>query len=114
MKNKALEAFRESIEVKQAFVEQYASMIGEVASMIAAAFNAGGKLIIFGNGGSSTDASHIVAEFVGRFKRERPGLPAISLNTDMAVICLRHQLGPTLQASNIYTLLCNFGVFFST
>ena len=86
MKNKALEAFRESIEVKQAFVEQYASMIGAVASMIAAAFNAGGKLIIFGNGGSSTDASHIVAEFVGRFKRERPGLPAISLNTDMAVM----------------------------
>ena len=86
MKNKALEAFRESIEVKQAFVDQYASMIGEVASMIAAAFNAGGKLIIFGNGGSSTDASHIVAEFVGRFKRERPGLPAISLNTDMAVM----------------------------
>ena len=39
-----------------------------------------------GNGGSSTDASHIAAEFINRFKRERPGLPAIALNTDMAVI----------------------------
>ncbi|MFA4958255.1 MAG: SIS domain-containing protein, partial [Candidatus Methanoperedens sp.] len=53
---------------------------------IANAFNEGKKLILFGNGGSSTDASHIAAEFVNRFKRERPGLPAIALNTDMAVI----------------------------
>jgi len=86
MQKNVLSAFHESIEVKRTFVEEYAEMASEVASMIAAAFSEGGKLIIFGNGGSSTDASHIAAEFVGRFMRERPGLPAIALNTDMAVM----------------------------
>jgi D-sedoheptulose 7-phosphate isomerase len=61
-------------------------MIAEVARAIAATFNDGNKILLFGNGGSSTDASHIAAEFINRFKRERPGLPAIALNTDMAVI----------------------------
>ena len=57
-----------------------------MSKAIADTFNDGKKLILFGNGGSSTDASHIAAEFVNRFKKERPGLPAIALNTDMAVI----------------------------
>ncbi len=86
MQEKVIKAFAESVDVKNRFVQQYADMVSEVATMIASTFSAGGKIIIFGNGGSSTDASHIAAEFVGRFKRERPGLPAISLNTDMAVI----------------------------
>jgi D-sedoheptulose 7-phosphate isomerase len=86
MQEKVLSAFQESMEVKKLFSEKYSEMVSEVASLIASAFSAGGKLIIFGNGGSSTDASHIAAEFVGRFMRERPGLPAIALNTDMAVI----------------------------
>lgn len=86
MQEKAQKAFEESIEVKREFAEGYSAMVAEVAGMVAAAFSAGGKLIIFGNGGSSTDASHIAAEFVGRFRRERPGLPAISLNTDMAAM----------------------------
>ena len=86
MKDKVLDAFQQSIEVKKLFAEEYAELISEAASMIASAFSAGGKLIIFGNGGSATDASHIAAEFVGRYKRERPGLPAIALNTDVAVL----------------------------
>ena len=49
-------------------------------------FNRGNKLILFGNGGSAADAAHIAAEFVNRFKKERPGLPAIALNTDVAVL----------------------------
>jgi D-sedoheptulose 7-phosphate isomerase len=43
-------------------------------------------VLLFGNGGSSTDASHIAAEFVGRYHRERRPLPAIALATDMAAI----------------------------
>ena len=57
-----------------------------MSKAIADTFNDGRKLILFGNGGSSTDASHIAAEFVNRFKKERPSLPALALNTDMAVI----------------------------
>jgi len=86
MKDKILKEFTESISVKEKFVQGHLETIIEAAKAIAATFNEGNKLILFGNGGSSTDASHIAAEFVNRFKRERPGLPAISLNTDMAVI----------------------------
>src|SRR5271169_1192650 len=86
MKEKILKEFQESIAVKEAFVEGHLDMIEEVAKAVAATFNDGNKILLFGNGGSSTDASHIAAEFVNRFKRERPGLPAIALNTDMAVI----------------------------
>ena len=42
----------------------------------------GGKILIFGNGGSAADAQHIAAELVGRYKAARKGLPAIALTTD--------------------------------
>jgi len=86
MKDKIIKAFEKSIEVKKKFVEENVDTIAEVARVIADAFNDGKKLILFGNGGSATDASHIAAEFINRFKKERPSLPAIALNTDMAVI----------------------------
>ena len=87
MKDRILKAFEESIDVKTKFFnEKNVDKISEIAKIIAHAFIDGKKLILFGNGGSSTDASHLAAEFVNRFKIERPGLPAIALNTDMAVI----------------------------
>ncbi|MBI5212808.1 MAG: D-sedoheptulose 7-phosphate isomerase [Nitrospirae bacterium] len=86
MEKKILKAFEDSISVKSRFVKENASLIADVSRMIADAFNDGKKLIIFGNGGSACDASHIAAEFVNRFKKDRPGLPAIALNTDMAVM----------------------------
>ncbi|GAB4405789.1 MAG: D-sedoheptulose 7-phosphate isomerase [Thermodesulfovibrionales bacterium] len=86
MEDKILKAFQESITVKERFVKENIDAIVNASRLIAEAFNEGKKLILFGNGGSATDASHIAAEFVNRFKRERPGLPAIALNTDMAVI----------------------------
>jgi len=46
----------------------------------------GGKIVFFGNGGSATDASHLAAEFVGRYRRDRDPLPALALATDMAAI----------------------------
>ncbi len=45
-----------------------------------------GKLLICGNGGSASDAQHISAEFVGRFVKERKGLPSIALNTDTSAL----------------------------
>jgi len=86
MEDKILKAFEESITVKERFVKEYLKLIIDTSKIIAESFNEGKKLILFGNGGSATDASHIAAEFVNRFKKERPGLPAIALNTDMAVI----------------------------
>jgi len=86
MKEKVRKAFEESISVKQQFIDENLDSIIEVAKILAETFNKGGKLILFGNGGSATDASHIAAEFVNRLKRERPALPAIALNTDMAIV----------------------------
>ena len=87
MKDKVFKAFEDSIQVKEKFItERNIDRILEVARVIANAFSDGKKIILFGNGGSATDASHIAAEFINRFKRERPGLPAIALNTDTAVL----------------------------
>jgi D-sedoheptulose 7-phosphate isomerase len=48
--------------------------------------NNGGKILLFGNGGSAADSQHLAAELVGRYKISRRGLPAISLNTDTSII----------------------------
>lgn len=60
--------------------------IEESINAIIKCFKRGNKMIIFGNGGSAADAQHIVAEFIGRFQKERKSLPAISLTTDSSII----------------------------
>jgi D-sedoheptulose 7-phosphate isomerase len=46
----------------------------------------GGKILLMGNGGSAADSQHIAAEIVGRFKKERKGMPAIALTTDTSIL----------------------------
>jgi D-sedoheptulose 7-phosphate isomerase len=58
----------------------------DVAEGIAAAFAAGHKVIFFGNGGSSMDAGHLAAELLGRFRYDRPALPAVSLPDSTAAM----------------------------
>jgi len=58
----------------------------DAAAAIAESFRGGGKLLLFGNGGSASDAQHVAAEFVGRFQRERAALAAIALTTDTSVL----------------------------
>ena len=62
--------------------------IRRAADLVAAAFNAGHKLLICGNGGSAADAQHMAAELVVRLTGDfvRPGLPAIALTTDTSVL----------------------------
>lgn len=50
------------------------------------ALRAGKKLLVFGNGGSASDAQHMAAELVGRFQRERAALAAIALTTDTSIL----------------------------
>jgi D-sedoheptulose 7-phosphate isomerase len=78
--------FAESIRVKRAFLRDNAAELVTVIELIVHAFRAGNKLLIFGNGGSAADAQHIAAEFVNRFKIERPPLPAIALTTDTSAL----------------------------
>jgi D-sedoheptulose 7-phosphate isomerase len=60
--------------------------IVRAAAAIRGAFADGGKLLIFGNGGSAADAQHLATELVGRFTRERAALPAIALTTDSSIL----------------------------
>jgi D-sedoheptulose 7-phosphate isomerase len=94
MKDFVLNAFAESTSVKQQFAREQAERIVHVAKLMATAFREGRKVLLFGNGGSATDAAHIAAEFVGRYKRERAPLPAIALATDIAAItCIANDYG---------------------
>jgi len=86
VKDSILKIFDESAQVKTRFARENADKIIEVVLLIAQAFREGKKVLLFGNGGSAMDASHIAAEFVNRFLMERPPLPAIALNTDTAVL----------------------------
>lgn len=94
MKQLVLNAFADSASVKQQFAREHAERIVQVATLIATAFREGRKVLLFGNGGSATDAAHIAAEFVGRYHRERAPLPAIALATDVAAItCIANDYG---------------------
>lgn len=72
--------------LQQALTRDFSATIVPVAEALAAALQAGKKILIMGNGGSAADAQHIAAELVGRFKIERRGLAAIALTTDSSVL----------------------------
>ena len=63
-----------------------ADVVAAAASSVVDAYRGGGKLIVFGNGGSAADAQHIAAEFVGRFQLERDPLPALSLSVNTSAL----------------------------
>lgn len=60
--------------------------ISKVANEMRACIARGGKILLMGNGGSAADSQHIAAEIVGRYKKERRGLPAIALTTDTSIL----------------------------
>ncbi len=78
--------FEEMKEVQTRFITESTPVLIAIATEITQCFENGGKLLICGNGGSASDAQHIAAEFVNRFKMERPPLPAIALTTDTSII----------------------------
>lgn len=75
-----------SKQAKDAFAAESTDKILALASLLTETFRIGGKLLIFGNGGSAADAQHVAAEFVNRFLLNRPPLPAVALTTDTSVI----------------------------
>ena len=86
MKETINKAFEESVQAKQAFLRDHADKLIRAIDALVAAFKRGNKLLLFGNGGSAADAQHIAAEFVNRFRIERPPLPAIALTTDSSAL----------------------------
>jgi D-sedoheptulose 7-phosphate isomerase len=80
------EIIRENVKVTTAFSGEIASGLIRLAEKVATAFAHERKLLICGNGGSAADAQHLAAEFVNRYRLERPPLPALALTTDTSVI----------------------------
>ena len=76
----------DSLDIKRRFFDQSIAEIAEAAQLIIAAMRSGGKLLIFGNGGSAADAQHIAAELAFKMGRERQALPAIALTTDTSLL----------------------------
>lgn len=76
-----------SVEAKQRYFAEHTGDVLRAAELIAECFRAGGKILLCGNGGSSTDAQHIAGEFVNQFSRvKRRALPALALSTDGGVL----------------------------
>jgi D-sedoheptulose 7-phosphate isomerase len=78
--------FAESARLKQDAAAVLAPSIAHAAVALTECLLADGKILACGNGGSASDAQHFAAEMVGRFERERPELPAISLATDTSIL----------------------------
>ncbi|MGE5258931.1 MAG: SIS domain-containing protein [Hyphomicrobiales bacterium] len=76
----------DSLSVKRASVLANVDRICRGADVLAACISTGHKILIFGNGGSAADSQHIAAEFVNRFRIERPPLAALALTTDTSVL----------------------------
>ena len=78
--------FTDSAQLKLAAADVLAPQIARAAAVMTECLLADGKILACGNGGSASDAQHFAAEMVGRFERERPELPAISLATDTSIL----------------------------
>lgn len=86
MKSIVREAFLEGAQLRQQCADSLSDSIERAADILVAAHRAGGKSIIFGNGGSAADAQHYAAELVGRFIRERAAMPAIALTCNTSTL----------------------------
>ncbi len=93
MKYRAEDAHHELIEVLTAFAGQL-PLVEQTGRAIIERLRKGGKILSAGNGGSAADALHLAEEFVGRYKGNRPSLPAICLCADTtALTCIGNDFG---------------------
>jgi D-sedoheptulose 7-phosphate isomerase len=86
--------FSEHRKVIDACIASLQPASDAAAEAIISSLGRGGKILAFGNGGSATQASHLVEELIGRFKEARRPLPAISLVADSGVVtCIANDFG---------------------
>ena len=85
MENEILSILNETIELKEN-LKKLIPLIVQITNKIIKAYKSNRKVVLFGNGGSAADAQHIAAEFVGKFYKDRPSLPALAFHTNTSVI----------------------------
>jgi D-sedoheptulose 7-phosphate isomerase len=80
--------FEDSLKAKKEFLsdDECVNRLSEAASELVECYKRGGKVIIFGNGGSAADSQHMAAELVVRFEKERRALPCIALSTNTSTL----------------------------
>lgn len=86
MKEIVIRELEESARVKKLVAKELAEEIAEASQWVIECFKAGGKVLLFGNGGSAADAQHIATELVCRFQKERKALPALALSTNSSLV----------------------------
>ena len=78
---------KESIKAKEELLApENIKLIDKISQEVIQTLKRGGKILFCGNGGSAADSQHLVAEFVGRFKKERKAIPALSLTTNTSIL----------------------------
>jgi D-sedoheptulose 7-phosphate isomerase len=101
------DAFQEHLQVIQALVQQK-PVLESIAAEMARTIIGNHKILWCGNGGSAADSQHLAAELVGRFRRERKGLPSIALTTDTSVLtCVGNDYGFEQVFSRQVEALCS-------
>lgn len=80
------DVIREHISVIEQLAADGIQEIEMFASICKKALQSGHTIYFCGNGGSAADSQHLAAEFVGRFQKERRGLPAVALTTDTSIL----------------------------
>ena len=81
-----VKGLEESAQIKKAIAESKIDEIASMVKLIITAYKIGGKVVLFGNGGSAADAQHLAGELVGQFKLNRQALPAIALTTNTSTL----------------------------
>lgn len=90
-----LDSYKTELALLTRFIEEEEERkeTEKVARSLAEVFRKKGKALICGNGGSNCDAMHFAEEFTGRFRKERPALPAISLSDSSHITCVGNDYG---------------------
>jgi len=82
IEQRAASIFAEAAAVKDAVTGEHLAVVAKIAGTIAHALKDGRNVYTMGNGGSAADAQHMACEMLGRFKKERRGMPVMSLTAD--------------------------------
>lgn len=87
MKGHIIKCINDSVKTKQLLAEK-ADEIEQMCQIVVDTYKNGGKLVIFGNGGSAADAQHIASELICLLDRnfERPSIPAITLTVNTSIL----------------------------
>jgi D-sedoheptulose 7-phosphate isomerase len=95
MHHNLLQSYTDSLNLLKSFIEDEKNIrhTADVAQALAGAFKNGNKGLICGNGGSACDAMHFAEEFTGRYRKDRPALPVISLTDASHITCVGNDYG---------------------